>query len=328
MDFSPTLATAFTNVTHVPSYRNNDPLTFRPLQKQKVISQHNCFPRTILCNGMDYKATLLGRTPHTPRQLPTSDLPSEKMNDVVAVLSDPFFFISDAQHELSKRELKVSGSKDDLLWRLFEALKTEHAEGWTLGYLLNTKILPFNGKGRDPRSVIGHHLEGYRRDEEGIIVLKLSDGEDVIILSNKSSNDCAKIKMDDDLFWALHTLDGMKAVPRNLAKKPLLITGAATGVRKNRWGKEAGTVFGLKLEGMRAISFFFLAGEPSIREDRICGDVWLAENDVLREDFRMLHGGDEMAVEEARKRQVMEEESIGLEEDMRGLHGQCDDAWA
>ena len=280
---------------------------------------------------MDYKATLLGRSPHTPRQLPTSDLPSERMNDVVAVLSDPFFFLSDAQHELSKRELKVSGSKNDLLWRLFEALETENAEGWTLGYLLNTRTLSFNGKGRDPRSVIGHHLEGYRRDKEGIMILNLSDGEDVTILSNKSSDDCAKIKMDHDLFWALHALDGMKAVPRNLAKKPLLITEAATGVRKNRWGKEAGQVFGLKLQGMRAISFFFLAGEASsIREDRMCGDVWLAaENDVLREDVRTLHGGDEMVVEEvSREREAMEEETVGLEEDMRGLHGQCDDAGA
>lgn len=270
---------------------------------------------------MDYMATFLGRTPRTPRHIPTSNQSSETMNDVVAVLSDPFFFISDAQHELSKRQLKVSGPRDVLVQRLFEALEAEHADGWTLGYLLNTKILSSHSKGRDPRRLIGHHVEGYRCDGDGIITLELSDGENVTILHNQTSNTTGRIKMDDDLFWTLHTVDGLKAVPRNLKKSTLLITEAVTGVRKNRWGKEAGTVFGLRLEGMRGISFFFLASEASIREDRVCGDVWLAENDVLRDDIRMLHGGDEEVIEEWRKMWVMEDECLGLEEDLRGLHG-------
>ena len=102
---------------------------------------------------MDYMATLLGKTPHSPRRIATFNLPSQKMNDEVVVLYDPFFFVSDAQHELSKRQLEMSGCQDDLLCRLFEALEGEHAEGWTSGYLLNTKTLPFNGKGRDLRSL-------------------------------------------------------------------------------------------------------------------------------------------------------------------------------
>ena len=266
-------------------------------------------------------ATLRGRNPHTPRHIPVTSFSSQIMADVVAVLSDPYFFISDAQHELSKRKLKVSGSKNVLLQRLFEALEAEHAEGWTLGYLLNTKVVPFHSKGRDPRSLIGHHVEGYKCDGDGTMVLELSDGEDVTIQSNRSTDTCARIKMDDDLFWALHTLEGMVAVPRQLVKKPVLITKAVTGVRKNRWGKEAGTVLGLKLEGMRAIAFFFLGGEASIREDRVCGDVWLAENDVLREDIRLLHGGDEMVIQEGGERRMVEDEAIGLEEDMRAMHG-------
>lgn len=265
--------------------------------------------------------TLLGRNPHNSRPLPTSNLISQGLNDVVAVLSDPSFIISDAQYELSKRKQKASGSKNELLWRLFEALEAEHAEGWTLGYLLNTKILPFNGKGRHPRSLVGHHIEGYHCGEDGVMILELSDGEDATVLSHKSSNGCAKIKMDDDLFWAFHTLYGIKAVPRDLAKKPLLITDAVNGVRKNRRGKEAGTVFGLRLEGMRAISFLFLAGDVFLREDRMCGDVWLAENDILREDVRTLHGGDEKAIEEVRERRFSEDAAMELEEDMRGLHG-------
>lgn len=306
---------------YVPSYRNVNLLELQ-LQKQKVISsQHIRLRRKLLCQEMDYMATLLGRAPHNPRRIPTSNLPSQELNDVVAVLSDPSFIVSDAQYELSKRKLKASGPKDELLWTLFEVLEAEYAEGWTLGYLLNTKILPFDGKGRDPRGLIGHHVEGYKCDGDCIIILELSDGEDATLLSHKSSNRCARIKMDDDLFWAFHTLDGIKAVPRNLAKKPLLITEAVTGVRKNRRGQEAGTVFGLKLQGMRAMSFLFLANDVFIREDRMCGDVWLAQNHILRDDIRMLHGGDEVAVEDVRERWVTKDETMGLEEDMRGLHG-------
>lgn len=272
-------------------------------------------------------ANLLGKIPHNPRQIPASNSPSQQMNDVVAVLSDPFFFVSDAEHELGKRNLKSFGCKEDLLCRLYEALEAEHGDGWTSGYLLNTKILPYNGKGRDPQSLVGYHVMGYQCDGDGHVVLELSDGEDVTVLSSETSDECTIIKMDHDLFWALHTLDGMKAVPRNLVKHPLLIIAAATGVRKNRWGKEAGSVLGLKLKGMSAMSFFFLADEASSREDRICGDVWLEENSILCEDTRMLHGGDEMTIEEVRERKVTEDEATGLGEGMRGLHGDMDESW-
>lgn len=263
---------------------------------------------------------LRGRNPHIPRHIPITSFSSQMMADVVAVLSDPYFFISDAQHELRKRKLKVSGSKKVLLQRLFEALGAEHAEGWTLGYLLNTKIVPFHSKGRDPRSLIGHHVEGYGRGRGDIMVLELSDGKNVTIHSSRSPDTCARIKMDDYLFWTLHTLDGIEALPRRLTNKPLLIIEAVTGVRKNRWGKEAGTVLGLRLEGMRAIGFLFLGSESLIREDRICGDVWLAEIDVLREDIRLLHGGDEMVVQEKVEVRIQEDEAIWLE-DMRAMHG-------
>lgn len=271
---------------------------------------------------MDYM-DLLGRVPHSPRHIPTtSGARSQKMNDVVAVLLDPFFFLSDAQHELSKRGLTSSGSKDDLLCRLFEALKTEYAEGWTLGYLLDTKILlPSTGE-FDPWRLIGHHVAGYRCEGAGVIILELSDGEDLTILSIKSSDSCSQIKLDHDLFWALHTLQGMHIVARNLAQKPLLIADAAAGVRKDRWGKEAGTVFGLKLTGMREMSFFFLGAPVSVREDRICGDVWLARNDVLREDLSVLHGGDEMVGDAVKKEMgVRGDEDEGLVEDSRGVRG-------
>ena len=167
-------------------------------------------------------AILRGRDPHTPRHIPLTNFSSQKMADVVAVLFDPYFFICDAQYELSKRNLKVSGSKNVVLQRLFEALEAEHADGWTLGYLLNTKIVTFHSNGRDPRSLIGHHIEGYKCDGV-VMILELSDGEDVTIRSNRSAETCARIKMDDDLFWAFHTLDGMETVPRPLANKPFQI---------------------------------------------------------------------------------------------------------
>ena len=270
---------------------------------------------------MNHTATLRGRNPHTPRHIPITEYSSQTIADVVAVLSDPYFFICDAQHELSKRQMKLSGSKNVLLQRLFEALEAEYVEGWTLGYLLNTKIVQFRGRGRDPRSLIGHHVEGYKCDGDGIMILELSDGEDVTICSNRAADTCARIKMDDDLFWAFHTLNGMEAVPRRLANKPLLVIEAVPGIRRNRWGTEAGTVLGLKLAGMRAIAFLFLAAEASIHEDGVCGDVWLAENDGLREDIRLLHGGDEMVLQEGGDRRMEEDEAVRLDEDMRVMHG-------
>ena len=69
------------------------------------------------------------------------------------------------------------------------------------------------------------------------------------------------------------------------------------------------------------MAFLFLAGEASTREDQVCGDVWLAENDVLREDIRLLHGGGEMVFQEGGDRRMEEEEAIRLEEDMRVMHG-------
>ena len=266
---------------------------------------------------------LLGKVPHSPRHIPTtSGLRSQQMNDVVAVLLDPFFFVSDAQHELSKRNLSVCGSKDDLLWRLFEALETEYAGGWTLGYLLDTKILPSSTARFDQRNLIGHHVAGYKCEESGVIILELSDGEDLTILSTKSSDDCSQIKLDHDLFWAFHILHGMHIVARDLADKPLLIADAAAGVRKDRWGKEAGTVLGLKLTGMREMSFFFLGAPVSVREDRICGDVWLARNDVLREDLNVLHGGDEMVGDVVKKEmRARGDEDEVLVEESSDVHG-------
>lgn len=225
--------------------------------------------------------TLLGRTPYSPRTIPASNPASQNVYDVIAVPSDPFFFVSDAPHELSKRKLEVSGSKDDLLWRLFEALEAEIAEGWTLGYLLSTKPRPFNGKGRDSRSLIGHHLEGCNSPRDGTMILELSAGETVTLPSNKPTDHRATIKMDHDLFCARHTLDGTNAAPRNPVKKPLPTTEIVAGARKHRREKDAGTACSLKREGMRAASFLsparVLAGEASVREDRMCGHVWRAE---------------------------------------------------
>ncbi len=267
---------------------------------------------------MDYMATLLGRNSHNPRRIPTSNLPSQKMNDVVAVLSDPFFFLSNAELELKKRNKESSGSKDALIQRLYEALEAEFAQGWTLGYLLNTKVSGGHGRGSDPRSLVGHHIKGYSYFGEGTIILTLSDGDDVTIQSKNQPN--TGIKMDNDLFWALHTLDGMKAVPRDFAQRPLLITEAVTGMRRDR-SRRVWIVFGLKLEGMRVPSFFFQSREVLERVDMVCGDVWMEKDDVPRQDSRMLQGSDETLIEDGRERRTTKDESVELEKDLRGLHG-------
>ena len=113
-----------------------------------------------------------------PRPIPTtSDHPLQHLDDVVAVLSDPHCYTSDAQHEPRKRNLTTCGPKTALLQRLFDALGAEHADGWLSGYLLNTKLLPFNsGKRSCPRRLVGHLVESYNSDGDGVVTLELSDG--------------------------------------------------------------------------------------------------------------------------------------------------------
>ena len=116
----------------------------------------------------------------------------------------------------------------------------------------------------------------------------------------------------------------MDPVPRRFYDNPLLIAEVATGVRKDRWRREAGTVLGLRLEDLMAISFCVLDGRTSIREDRLCEDGWMAENHVLHQDMRVLHGRDEMVVEEVRTWPMTEKEAA---EDMRALRGSEMSIW-
>lgn len=169
------------------------------------------------------------------------------------------------QHELRKRGLPVSGIKKDLRNRVMEALRSEHADGWTLGYLLNIKIVPFNGRGRDPQTLVGRHITGLSGWDDNTVTIMLSDGEDQTIVCQAADADDLNFGMDQELFDLFYTSSNDE---RTYEKKPLLITEAAIALCKDRQGVVATNIVGIKLAGMKEVGFFGVT--------KLGVDVWLA----------------------------------------------------
>ena len=160
------------------------------------------------------------------------------------------------QHELRKRGLLVSGIKKDLRERVVEALRSEHADGWTQGYLLNTKTISFNGRGRDPRTLVGRSVTGLGVGQDNTMVIGFADGEEAVVVCQASDADDLIFFYNEELFDIFNTSSNQ---PRTYEKKPLLITEAATALRKNYQGVVAATVLGIKLAGMKKMAFIGIA---------------------------------------------------------------------
>lgn len=179
------------------------------------------------------------------------------------------------QHELRKRDLPVSGIKD-LRKRVMEALRSEYADGWTLGYLLNIKIIPFNGRGRDPQTLVGRHVTGLSNWDDNTMTIMLSDDEDQTIVCQAADADDLNFVVDQELFTLFYTLSKKE---RTYEKKPLLVTEAAVALCKGHQGAVAATILGIKLAGMKEMGFFDVNddGKPDQTSRAKLGvDVWLA----------------------------------------------------
>ena len=92
------------------------------------------------------------------------------------------------QHELRKRRLMVSGIKADLRRRLIEDLRIDYDNGWTCGKLLSMRLIPFNGDGIDPQTLIGLHVTsiGPARSHTNV-KLSFSNGDSLIICSRPTT---------------------------------------------------------------------------------------------------------------------------------------------
>ena len=170
--------------------------------------------------------------------------------------------VSALRQELRKRKLNGEGIVRDLRWRLMDALKSEYANGWTRGHLLNIKIIPFDGRGRDPQTLVGRHVTGLRAKGSNRLTIMLSDGPDETVVYQTS-----KFQSPDDNQLHLGLSGGLIRLLRRSSNKPqtheepLLITEAATAVCKNYQGEEAATIIGIKLAGMKEMAFFNMSNE-------------------------------------------------------------------
>ncbi len=168
------------------------------------------------------------------------------------------------RHELRKREINAFGSKVDLRIRLMAALRREYDSGWTCGYLLSIKIIPFNGCGRDPQTLVGRHVAGLRAKGSNRLTIMLSDGPDQTVVyqtsySPLSDDDEMHLGLSGGLFRLVRT----SSDESQTYDQPLLITEAATALCRNHQGKVAATIFGIKLEGMEQMAFFNMSDDKT-----------------------------------------------------------------
>ena len=151
------------------------------------------------------------------------------------------------QHELRKRKLIVSGIKADLRTRLVKALRTDFHNGWTCGYLLNMRLIPFNGDGIDPLTLVGLYITSI--DEcrsRGNAKLSFSNGDSVFIFSRPATTAADPV--------CVYYCDSSPILKSPCARSPMRILEAAMAkidiLIADSWPFLLDTVFVLKVEGM------------------------------------------------------------------------------
>lgn len=199
------------------------------------------------------------------------------------------------------------GRKPALQDRLIEGLRKDYAEGWQHGKFLNTRIVPFNGQGRDPQELIGLHLKSFQlfARRYGILggTLKFTDGEDHIIIMRPSHRVAkTQVRVEFEEYWNMsrYTNRGedeevWKFWNQKLPDRvtgPAPIVEAVTGIRRNLRDESKSLVLGLRCEGMSKMGFFCCGDAPHNYDTYPSyGDLWLADDEERGSaDMRLLHG--------------------------------------
>ncbi len=202
------------------------------------------------------------------------------------------------------------GRKPALQNRLVEGLRKDYAEGWTHGRMLNTKIVPFNGRGRDPKELIGLHLKSFQLigRRYGVLggTLRFTDGEDQVIMMRPSRRVATAICIDfEDSYWNSwgycvgredeYQWEREERVweKEEVWRKPAPIIEAVRGIRRNSQDESTSVVLGLRCEGMSKMGFFCCeATRPTLLYTYPSyGDIWLADDEERGlADIRLLHG--------------------------------------
>ena len=164
------------------------------------------------------------------------------------------------KEELRRRWLPTYGSICDIRDRLIADLARDQRDGWTLGSfapglrlgsLLNTMIVPFDGEGRDPETLVGQHLVEIKKNEDGTTSLEFPDGPGQQIRTRfgheVAFDDDEEDDDDDTDHWRLFVGESYP---------PLLILEAGTGIRRTHYEGPTFSVIGIECEGTRKMLFF------------------------------------------------------------------------
>ena len=176
--------------------------------------------------------------------------------------------IDGVKEELRRRWLNTSGSTSDVSNRLIVALVRDYADGWTLGsfapglrldHLLNTMIVPFDGEGRDPETLVGQHLVEIKKNEDGTMTLEFSDGPDQLIRTRWIGSTATEVAFDDDDVDNDDDTDSRRLFIGDRHDPPLLILEAVTGIRRTHYEGPTFSVIGIECENTRQMLFFYPA---------------------------------------------------------------------
>ena len=150
---------------------------------------------------------------------------------------------SEVTQELRTRNLAVTGIKSDLRTRLIEALRTDYDDGWTCGYLLNIRCIPFSGDGIDPRTLIGLYIIGVdEARSRGNVKVCFSNSDSVFVFLRPTTTTA------DLVCVFFYDLAPMLKWP--YTQSPMRILEIAMAERRNEGGRVSNTFLVLRLEGM------------------------------------------------------------------------------
>ncbi|CAF9914932.1 hypothetical protein IMSHALPRED_002284 [Imshaugia aleurites] len=220
------------------------------------------------------------------------------MDEVIARIDG--MSTSAIRDELRQRRLNDSGYEPDIQNRLIASCARDFTAGWTMGDLLDTRSVPFNGEGRNPQELVGRHLKRLIGNANGTVTLELSDAADRQVLlksSGEEVNDgfphlpAVRVLYDNYIRESFCHSSGKES--------PHLIVEATMGLRRKYHGGPTFTVIGIKCEGMKTMKFFWPAGNPMgyVFVVAIRGVLLLEEmekpihEDILREELLLPESG-------------------------------------
>jgi len=122
--------------------------------------------------------------------------------------------------------------------------------------ITTTTIVPFDGRGRDPKSLIGRKIQRHYKSGKGISLLtfKCQDGSVQFVNEIDLVGYEEYITQNDDMSW-FHLDRNLKDGLRSLGREGRIIEDACVGERKV--GEESFRVVGIKVAGMAEVGYIY-----------------------------------------------------------------------